>query len=115
MDKDLLFSITKDDFTFDYFSGSGPGGQHKNRHKNCVRCFHKESGAVGTGQEERVLNQNKKNAFKRCVKSKEFQIWLNKKIYECQKGITFDKKIDEMIKPENIKIETWDDDKWLEL
>jgi protein subunit release factor A len=47
MKKELLFSVTKKDFNVDYFSGKGAGGQYRNKHQNCVRLKHIESGAYG--------------------------------------------------------------------
>ena len=50
MKKKLLFSITKKDFKIEYFSGTGGGGQHRNKHQNCVRIHHIGSGTIVTGQ-----------------------------------------------------------------
>ena len=74
--KELLFSVTKKDFEISYFSGKGSGGQHRNRHMNCVRIVHPNSGARATGQSERSLERNKREAFMNLVKSDTFQIWL---------------------------------------
>jgi peptide chain release factor 1 len=74
--KEKLFSITKKDFRWDYFSGTGAGGQHRNRHKNSVRCFHDPSGAVGSSQDEKSKEQNMKKAWRRCIETKEFKQWL---------------------------------------
>ena len=113
--KKLLFSITKDDFIFESFSGTGPGGSNRNKNQNCVRCIHKESGSIGTGQEERSHTQNKKNAFKRCVESQTFKIWMNRKIYEIQQGFTLEENVDKMLQEENLKIETKEDGRWVTL
>ena len=74
--KELLFSVTKKDLVFEYFSGTGAGGQHKNKCQNSCRCKHPPSGAMGTCQEHRSKAQNTKEAFKRMAKSKEFQEWV---------------------------------------
>ena len=50
--KKLLFSITKKDFKIDYFSGTGAGGQHRNRHKNCIRLTHIESNVTNLIRKE---------------------------------------------------------------
>jgi protein subunit release factor B len=43
--KELLFSLTANDFEFQTFCTGGPGGQHKNAKQNGVRCIHPPSGA----------------------------------------------------------------------
>lgn len=55
--------FTKKDFRLEWFSGSGGGGQHRNKHMNCCRITHIETGivAIGTSSKSRVTNQ--KNAF----------------------------------------------------
>jgi len=103
--KELLFSVTKKDLVFEYFSGTGAGGQHRNRHKNSCRCKHPPSGAVGISQDQRSKTQNTKIAFRRMVESKNFQQWL--KIEICR--VTGDmKKIEQKVDKEmnNIKVET---------
>lgn len=47
------------DFKLEWFSGSGAGGQHRNKHMNCCRITHIESGlsSVGTSSRSRVTNQ----------------------------------------------------------
>ena len=54
-----MIHLTKKDFKIDWYSGSGAGGQHRNRHMNCCRITHIESGlsAIGTGSRERIANQ----------------------------------------------------------
>lgn len=47
------------DFTLTWFSGRGAGGQHRNKHQNCCRIVHNETGlsAIGTASRSRVANQ----------------------------------------------------------
>ena len=59
MSKEILFSVTKKDFEITYFSGKGAGGQHRNKHQNCVRLKHKDTGIITTGQDQR----SKKNRY----------------------------------------------------
>lgn len=112
LEKELIFSITKKDLDISYYSGSGAGGQHRNKSKNCVRIIHKESGVVVVGTEQKSREQNKKMAFKRLTKHKDFNKWLrletakrledNKKI---EKEI--DLKVQDSMKEENLLIETF--------
>jgi len=82
--KELLFSVTKKDFEVTWFSGTGAGGQYRNKHQNCCRIIHKESGSMGTGQSQRDRISNQKEAFNNCVNTLSFKLWLNKKIYEIE-------------------------------
>ena len=76
MPKEKLFSVTRKDLVLEYFSGSGAGGQHRNKHQNCCRCKHPASGAIGTCQEHRSKDQNTKTAFRRMVETQAFQDWI---------------------------------------
>ena len=60
--------LTKRDFKLEWFSGQGAGGQHRNKHQNCCRITHIESGLTvnGTGSRSRVTNQ--KEAFTKLAK-----------------------------------------------
>ncbi len=62
MVKELHF--TKDDFKVAWFSGTGAGGQHRNRSQNCCRITHIETGITAVGQQSRSARQNKKSAFR---------------------------------------------------
>ena len=73
--KELLFSVTAKDLRFDYYRGSGAGGQHRNKTNSACRCTHKASGAVGQAEDSRSQHDNKKLAFIRMAKSATFQKW----------------------------------------
>lgn len=73
--KELLFSITAKDCDFDYYVGSGKGGQKRNKTANCVRCTHRDSGAVGKSENGRSQRKNKEAAFKTMALSDRFKAW----------------------------------------
>ncbi len=73
--KDILFSVTAKDCRFDYFRGSGKGGQKRNKTSSGVRCTHVESGAVGQSDDTRSQHKNKVIAFGRMAETKEFKAW----------------------------------------
>ena len=59
--------LTKKDFRIDWYSGTGAGGQKRNKTQNCCRITHIETGiqAIATDK-ERVINQ--RNAFQELSK-----------------------------------------------
>jgi peptide chain release factor 1 len=57
------FCYTKKDFKIDWFSGTGPGGQNRNKVQACVRITHPLSGLSATGQRDRSRTTNFRNAF----------------------------------------------------
>ena len=113
MSRELLFSVTKKDLDITWFSGTGGGGQYRNKHRNCCRIKHRESGVIVTGQDERSQKQNLKNAFLRLTKHDVFKKWLRIRVAEL--SVDKDKEdkeereiqriVDDMMKPENLKIE----------
>ena len=64
---ELIYSRRTEDFEITYFSGTGAGGQHRNKHMNCVRIKDKETGLMASCAEHRSLPQNKKTAFRRMI------------------------------------------------
>lgn len=63
MSRELIRSWTKKDFQVDWFSGSGAGGQHRNKHQNCVRLRHVETGITTVGQGSRSRKTNLREAL----------------------------------------------------
>lgn len=68
MDRELLFHAERKDFRIDFFSGTGAGGQYRNKHQNCVRMLHISTGIITTGQEQRSREQNLRDAFGKMTK-----------------------------------------------
>lgn len=107
--------MTAKDLRFDFFRGSGPGGQHRNKTDTACRCTHKVSGAVGSSQELKSQIKNKQQAFHRMVKSNKFQAWLKLETSR-RLGVLDDieKRVDEELK--KIIVEGKDDSgKWIEI
>lgn len=109
MTRQLLFSLTKKDFKVEFFRCPGHGGQNVNKVETGVRIIHPESGAVAESCEERKQHQNKKIAFNKLVKTKEFQVWHKRKVAEMllsdveRKEI--ERKVDNWMREENLKVE----------
>lgn len=81
----LLFSVTADDCEWQFFKGSGNGGQKRQKTSSGARCTHASSGAMGQATDTRSQLQNKKLAFKRMVETPEFKTWLDLEI-DCKTG-----------------------------
>lgn len=106
--KKLLFSVTAKDFNWDYFNGSGNGGQNRNKTQACVRCTHPPSGAQGVSQESRSQSDNKVKAFKRCIETKEFKAWHK---LECARRTGMEAEVEQAVERQlqDVKIETKDE------
>jgi hypothetical protein len=74
--KEHLFSLTRDDFEFEYFRAGGKGGQAQNKTSSGCRVRHLASGAVAESREHRQQLQNKRAAWSKCVHSPRFTNWL---------------------------------------
>ena len=109
MNKELLFSVTKKDLKVEFFSGTGAGGQHRNKHQNCVRIHHLESGALVTGQSYRERRQNIKEALNNLIKHPKFKVWHSRRVMEVIDGKTLEEKVDELMDPKNLKVEMRDE------
>jgi protein subunit release factor B len=107
--KELLFSVTRKDLKIEFFSGKGAGGQHRNKHQNCVRIHHPESGARSTGQSHKERASNMAEAFKSLAGSTPFKMWQARKIEEIQTGKTAKQQVEEAMAARNLKVEYKED------
>ncbi len=107
---ELAFSISISDCEVQTFRSGGKGGQNQNKRDTGVRVIHHESGARGEARDERSQLQNKKLAFKRMVDSKEFQLYIKKRVgrddllrAEVERSMTDPRNILMEVKDENGK------------
>jgi len=56
-------ALSWDDVDIDVFSGSGPGGQHRNKSEQCARLTHRPTGTVVVATASRSQRQNIQAAF----------------------------------------------------
>lgn len=113
MRKELLFSVTKKDFTIQTFRSGGKGGQHQNKTDSGVRIIHNESGARGECRNHRKQHQNKKEALRRLVDSSKFKLWLNMRVHEVIEGKKIEEKVEESMSPDNLKVECRGEHGWV--
>lgn len=59
--------ISEDQFRYEWFSGTGKGGQHRNKHQNCCRCIHEPTGITANGTGSRSREDNKRTAYQTCL------------------------------------------------
>jgi len=112
--KELLFSVTSKDLRVEFFSGTGAGGQYRNKHQNCVRLHHLDSGAMVTGQSNRNRKANINEALNNLVNSPKFKLWSSRKVQEVITGKSIESIVDSMMIPENPRIEVKENGKWIE-
>ena len=106
--KELLFSVTKNDLEVDWFSGTGCGGQYRNKHQNCCRIRHKDSGAIATGQSQRDRVSNLKEAMENLTKSPKFKAWVKVRVGEVTgEKADIEAKVDKAMR--HLKFEVKDD------
>lgn len=114
MNKELLFSVTASDCKWAYTRGTGSGGQKKNKTSSAVHCKHELSGAHGYAEDTRSQYENKRLAFERMFKTKEFQTWVN---LEAARRSGVMAEIDNNVEKElrKVKVEVKMDGKWVEV
>ncbi len=101
-----IIIAAKKDFQITWFSGGGGGGgQHKNKHDNCCRIVHPESGATAQCTRHKSALQNRKEAFTNLTKSATFKMWLSRRLLEIRTGETVEERVEKMLAPNNLKIE----------
>jgi len=112
--REHILSVSKKDLEIQWFHGSGAGGQHRNKHANCCRIIHADSGARAECSENKSREANQKVAFQKLTRGQTFQMWLKVRSREIMSGKTVEKTVEEMMCPENLKIEVKVGNKWVE-
>lgn len=59
----MQLTFSEADVRYEAFAGSGPGGQYRNKHQNCIRAIHEPTGIVAVATSERSQTQNKAAAL----------------------------------------------------
>lgn len=85
------YSYSRKDFVLDWYSGSGAGGQHRNKHQNCLRLTHIPSGITVTAADGRDRPSNQRTAFERL--RPKLEAWIRAQI-----GATEYPRSDEVIR-----------------
>lgn len=111
--RELLFSVTKQDCNWSYTRGTGSGGQKKNKTSSAVHCSHPPSGAEGYSEDTRSQHQNKKIAFERMANTQEFKKWHKLEVAR-RTGVLdqIDREVEQQMK--NVKVEYKQDGVWVE-
>ena len=108
--KKPILSVTRKDCKWDYYVGSGKGGQKRNKTANCARCTHEASGAVGKSEQGRSQFQNRKLAFKQMAESKKFKNWIKIETARIMgRESDIKRKVEEAMNPKNLMVETKDE------
>lgn len=116
-EKELLFSVTKEDCDWSYTKGTGAGGQKRNKTSSAVHCTHRESGAKGYSEASRSQLDNKRDAFLKMSETKKFKDWHRMEVMRrTGKLIQIDKHVEEEMKKVVIEMKneenqwiTWDE------
>lgn len=112
----LVATVRKKDLHIETFRVGGAGGQRRDKVSTGVRITHLESGAVGQCTESRMQGANKKAAFRKMAEHPKFKAWVRiKAATDVGFEAGLNRRIDELMRPENLKIEVKQDGKWTEL
>lgn len=95
--KDAKFIVSKDDLKITWFSGKGGGGQHRNKHSNCCRIQHPDSGVLVTGQSHKERKSNMREALENLVAHNTFRFFCEQGLIEIEEGIKLQEKIEQKV------------------
>ncbi len=111
--KEKVNLVSKKDLRITWFSGSGGGGQHRNKHSNCCRIHHPPSGVTAVGQSHKDRPSNQREAFRNLVDNKIFKAWLNTTAARINGRPSPEEVVEEMMNPRNLRVEVRDETgKW---
>ncbi len=100
------FSVRISDCREEFFRGSGNGGQKKQKTSSGVRLTHEPSGVTVESEAQRSQHQNRVDALKKLAGHPKFRAWCSAESRARAEGYSsLLTKIDESLKPENLKIE----------
>ena len=91
------FTVTAKDLEISYFSGSGAGGQHRNKHMNCVRMYHPDSGVRVTAQDHRERSRNISDALERLSNHPKFKFFCEQKLKEIEGLETIEQTVEKQV------------------
>ena len=113
-ERQLLFSVTKDDCDWSYTRGTGNGGQKKNKTNSAVHCKHRASGAKGYSEATRSQLDNRRDAFVKMINTEDFKKWHKLEVLR-RNGMMdqIDRKVAEELT--KIKLEIRIDGRWTEV
>lgn len=113
-ERQLLFSVTKDDCDWSYTKGTGAGGQKRNKTSSAVHCKHRASGARAYSEASRNQLENKRDAFVKMCESEEFKRWHKLEVLR-RTGMMdqIDRKVEQELT--KIRLEIRIDGKWTEV
>lgn len=97
------FVVTAKDLEVTWFRGKGKGGQHRNKHANCCRIRHPETGVIVTGQDHKERPRNRKDALKKLVAHPKFRWFCEQGLRAAEGRQTVEEAVEEAMKPENLE------------
>lgn len=111
--REPIVTLTEKDFRWDYFRGSGKGGQKRNKTSSAVRCTHQPSGVSHYSDATRSQHRNKIDAFSKVARDKVFVKWLRLEHYRrTGKLLQIEEEVDRQMK--SVKVELRQDDQWVD-
>jgi protein subunit release factor A len=112
----LLFSVSIKDCKVETFRAGGKGGQKQNKTNSGVRVKHLPSGAVAESRTYRTQPENKKSAFLKMIKTKEFELWRMKEAARISgQDEMIEYEVNKAMQPKNLLVERKDPDGlWIE-
>ena len=106
MKKPLFSLIPGRDLVFKTTTGSGPGGQHRNKTESTVMLTHPESGVTVKAGDEKSQHRNKRIALRRLTQNRKFKTWVRLKAAMIAQGYrSVEEKVNDLMKGDNVKVE----------
>lgn len=86
-DQSFDYDINEKDLKIEWYSGSGAGGQHRNKHQNSCRLTHLPSGVMVTSQ-----TRSRQNSYKEALNELKRRL-ISSHSYKVKKNIDIDRKL----------------------